>query len=224
MVLLGPTGAGKTTTLRLIAGLEDTTSGTIEIDGKDATALPPAKRGLAMVFQSYALYPHMTVRDNMEFGLEMAGMAKAERRSTVEAAARTLRLTDGTIVQDTGSKTPRVLSFTRHDLPIDLPAVERFRARGDEQREYILPELLRIGWGGEAETRTEQAGSQARTGRRTARGPNRATRRSTKAASEVPWPSAAALGEALPWPGAAHQGQESVHILRTVRPKIVRTK
>ncbi len=57
-----------------------------------------------------------------------------------------LRLSEGTIVQDTGSKTPRVLSFSRHDLPIDLPAVEEFRARGDAEREYILPELLRIGW------------------------------------------------------------------------------
>lgn len=57
-----------------------------------------------------------------------------------------LRLTDGTIVQDTGTETPRVLSFTRHDLPIDLPRVEEFRARGDAEREYILPELLRIGW------------------------------------------------------------------------------
>ncbi len=57
-----------------------------------------------------------------------------------------LRLTEGTIVQDTGSETPRVLSFSRHDLPIDLPAIEEFRARGDETREYILPELLRIGW------------------------------------------------------------------------------
>ena len=57
-----------------------------------------------------------------------------------------LRLTDGTIVQDTGSATPRVLSFSRHDLPIDLPAIEEFRARGDAEREYILPELLRIGW------------------------------------------------------------------------------
>ena len=73
-----------------------------------------------------------------------------------------LRLTDGVIVQDMGgTTTPRVLSFTRHDLPIDLPTVERFRARGDEQREYILPELLRIGWGGQAEDRAEQAGSQA---------------------------------------------------------------
>jgi lipopolysaccharide export system permease protein len=57
-----------------------------------------------------------------------------------------LRLSDGTIVQDTGSKTPRVLSFTRHDLPIDLPTIEKFRARGDAEREYILPELLKLGW------------------------------------------------------------------------------
>ncbi|MEM6267047.1 MAG: LptF/LptG family permease, partial [Pseudomonadota bacterium] len=64
-----------------------------------------------------------------------------------------LRLSEGTIVQDTGSETPRVLSFSRHDLPIDLPAIEEFRARGDATREYILPELLKIGW---SETRTEQ--------------------------------------------------------------------
>ena len=57
-----------------------------------------------------------------------------------------LRLSDGTIVQDTGNRTPRVLSFTRHDLPIDLPTIQQFRERGDAEREYILPELLRIGW------------------------------------------------------------------------------
>lgn len=73
-----------------------------------------------------------------------------------------LRLTDGIIVQDMGgTMTPRVLSFTRHDLPIDLPAVERFRKRGDEQREYILPELLRIGWGDRQTTEEQRAGSQA---------------------------------------------------------------
>ncbi|WP_427964625.1 LptF/LptG family permease [Altererythrobacter sp.] len=71
-----------------------------------------------------------------------------------------LRLTDGTIVQDTGSKNPRVLSFSRHDLPIDLPAVEKFRARGDAEREYILPELLRIGWNDE-EPATKRDASQA---------------------------------------------------------------
>ena len=71
-----------------------------------------------------------------------------------------LRLTDGTIVQDTGSQTPRVLTFTRHDLPIDLPAIEEFRARGEDEREYILPELLRIGWA-DNETEIKRDASQA---------------------------------------------------------------
>ncbi|MEM7665078.1 MAG: LptF/LptG family permease [Pseudomonadota bacterium] len=71
-----------------------------------------------------------------------------------------LRLTEGTIVQDTGSETPRVLSFSRHDLPIDLPAIEQFRARGDATREFILPELLRIGWSGQGDSELRDA-SQA---------------------------------------------------------------
>ena len=71
-----------------------------------------------------------------------------------------LRLTDGTIVQDTGGQTPRVLTFTRHDLPIDLPAIEEFRARGEDEREYILPELLRIGWA-DNQTETKRDASQA---------------------------------------------------------------
>ena len=92
VVFVGPSGCGKSTLLRLIAGLEDTTSGTIEIDGKDATLLPPAKRGLAMVFQSYALYPHMTVRKNIAFPLKMAGMDQAEQDRRVERAAGVLNL------------------------------------------------------------------------------------------------------------------------------------
>ena len=92
VVFVGPSGCGKSTLLRLIAGLEDTTSGTIDIDGKDATDLPPAKRGLAMVFQSYALYPHMTVRKNIAFPLKMAGMDQAEQDRRVERAARVLNL------------------------------------------------------------------------------------------------------------------------------------
>ena len=93
VVFVGPSGCGKSTLLRLIAGLEDTTSGTIAIDGKDATNLPPAKRGLAMVFQSYALYPHMTVRKNIAFPLKMAGMSEAEQTARVERAAKVLNLT-----------------------------------------------------------------------------------------------------------------------------------
>ena len=94
VVFVGPSGCGKSTLLRLIAGLEDTTSGTIEIDGKDATNLPPAKRGLAMVFQSYALYPHMTVRRNIAFPLKMAGLDRAEQDRRVERAAKVLNLTN----------------------------------------------------------------------------------------------------------------------------------
>ena len=94
VVFVGPSGCGKSTLLRLIAGLEDTTSGTIDIDGKDATDLPPAKRGLAMVFQSYALYPHMSVRKNIAFPLKMAGMNQAEQDKRVDRAAKVLNLSN----------------------------------------------------------------------------------------------------------------------------------
>ncbi|MFZ7091118.1 ABC transporter ATP-binding protein [Primorskyibacter sp. 2E233] len=94
VVFVGPSGCGKSTLLRLIAGLEDTTSGNIEIDDKDATGLPPAKRGLAMVFQSYALYPHMSVRKNIAFPMKMAGVDQAEQDKRIAAAAKALNLTD----------------------------------------------------------------------------------------------------------------------------------
>ena len=94
VVFVGPSGCGKSTLLRLIAGLEDVTSGMIEIDGNDATRVPPSKRGLAMVFQSYALYPHMSVRKNIAFPLRMAKVDEAERDRKVEAAAGILNLTD----------------------------------------------------------------------------------------------------------------------------------
>jgi len=94
VVFVGPSGCGKSTLLRLIAGLEDTTFGTIEIDGADATATPPANRGLAMVFQSYALYPHMSVRKNIAFPMRMAGLDQAEQNRRIEAAAKALNLTD----------------------------------------------------------------------------------------------------------------------------------
>ena len=94
VVFVGPSGCGKSTLLRLIAGLEDTTGGRIVIDGKDATDTPPAKRGLAMVFQSYALYPHMSVRKNIAFPLKMAKIDQAEQDRRIEQAAAVLNLTD----------------------------------------------------------------------------------------------------------------------------------
>ncbi len=94
VVFVGPSGCGKSTLLRLIAGLEDVTGGNINIDGTPATDLPPAKRGLAMVFQSYALYPHMTVRKNIAFPMKMAGMDQAEQNRRIAKAAEALNLTD----------------------------------------------------------------------------------------------------------------------------------
>jgi multiple sugar transport system ATP-binding protein len=93
-VFVGPSGCGKSTLLRQIAGLEDITTGHIEIDGTDATDLVPAKRGLAMVFQSYALYPHMSVRKNIAFPLRMAKMDQAEIDRRVNNAAEVLNLAD----------------------------------------------------------------------------------------------------------------------------------
>src|SRR5471030_2163508 len=88
-VFVGPSGCGKSTLLRLIAGLEDMSSGQILIDGKDATNVGPAQRGLAMVFQSYALYPHMSVRGNIAFALKMAGQKADVIEQKVRKAATT---------------------------------------------------------------------------------------------------------------------------------------
>ena len=93
-VFVGPSGCGKSTLLRLIAGLEDLTSGSITIDGHEASDTPPAKRGLAMVFQSYALYPHMNVYKNIAFPLKMVGLDKDEIDKKVRNAAEILNLTE----------------------------------------------------------------------------------------------------------------------------------
>ena len=92
MVFVGPSGCGKTTTLRMIAGLESASEGDILIDGVRCNDVHPAQRGAAMVFQSYALYPHMTVAQNMGFSLQMAGVGRAEREQQVRRAAQTLRI------------------------------------------------------------------------------------------------------------------------------------
>ncbi|WP_227270396.1 ABC transporter ATP-binding protein [Roseobacter weihaiensis] len=92
VIFVGPSGCGKSTLLRMIAGLEETSRGQILIGDRDATAEPPSKRGLAMVFQSYALYPHMSVRDNVGFPLKSAGLPKTEIDAKVGEAARVLKL------------------------------------------------------------------------------------------------------------------------------------
>ena len=94
VIFVGPSGCGKSTLLRMIAGLEETSRGQIMIADRDATAEPPSKRGLAMVFQSYALYPHMSVRDNVGFPLKSAGLPKAEVDAKVKEAAHVLKLND----------------------------------------------------------------------------------------------------------------------------------
>ena len=93
-VFVGPSGCGKSTLLRMVAGLEDTTGGAISIGARDVTREDPARRGVAMVFQTYALYPHMTVQENMGFGLRMNGYPKAEIAQKVAKASRILKLDD----------------------------------------------------------------------------------------------------------------------------------
>jgi len=94
IVFVGPSGCGKSTLLRMIAGLEKISSGSLEIDGERMNEVPPAKRGIAMVFQSYALYPHLTVRDNMSFALKIAKIPAAEITEVVDKAAASLQLTE----------------------------------------------------------------------------------------------------------------------------------
>ena len=94
LVLVGPSGCGKSTTLRMLAGLEPVDRGAVRIGARDVSKLDPADRDIAMVFQTYALYPHMTVRDNMGFALKIAGRPKTEIAQRVEEAARILDLTD----------------------------------------------------------------------------------------------------------------------------------
>src|SRR6185312_11291668 len=92
MVFVGPSGCGKSTLLRLIAGLEDITAGTLNFDGKVVNGLTPSKRGIAMVFQSYALYPHMTVYENMAFGMQLAKASKEEMHKRILSAAELLQI------------------------------------------------------------------------------------------------------------------------------------
>src|SRR5213593_3797531 len=92
MVLVGPSGCGKTTALRMVAGLEEISEGTVKIGDRVVNKLPPKDRDVAMVFQNYALYPHMSAFDNMAFGLKLRSVSRAERRRRVEDAAHVLGL------------------------------------------------------------------------------------------------------------------------------------
>jgi putative spermidine/putrescine transport system ATP-binding protein len=104
LVLLGPSGCGKTTTLRIVAGFVEPTSGTVRLGGRDITALPPWKRNAGLVFQSYALFPHLTVAENVAFGLEMRKVAKADMGPRIAEALRLVRL------DHLGERLPRQLS------------------------------------------------------------------------------------------------------------------
>jgi putative spermidine/putrescine transport system ATP-binding protein len=104
VVLLGPSGCGKTTTLRTIAGFVEPTSGTVRLDGNDVTTLPPWKRNAGLVFQSYALFPHLTVNQNVAFGLEMRKVAKSDMPARIAEALRLVRL------DHLGERLPRQLS------------------------------------------------------------------------------------------------------------------
>ncbi len=94
VVFVGPSGCGKSTLLRIIAGLEDASEGSIRINGEEVGTIPPARRGIAMVFQTYALYPHLTVRDNMGLGLKQAGETKSVIDEQIGRATAMLSLED----------------------------------------------------------------------------------------------------------------------------------
>ena len=112
IVFVGPSGCGKSTLLRAISGLDQVSSGTIEIDNEVVNDVPPSKRGIAMVFQSYALYPHMSVYENIGFALENQGLNRAEIKVKVEAVGEMLQLTNYL------TRLPKALSGGQRMLPL----------------------------------------------------------------------------------------------------------
>ncbi len=122
LVLVGPSGCGKSTSLRMLAGLEDVNAGRILIGDRDVTQVPPKDRDIAMVFQNYALYPHMTVADNMGFALKIAGKSKDEIRTRVEEAAKLLDLE------------PSTSTASRRPSPVASASASRWAARSCASR------------------------------------------------------------------------------------------
>ena len=119
--MLGPSGSGKTTTLRMIAGFEDPTSGTIELGGHDVSGLPPYERAVNTVFQDYALFPHMTVADNVAYGLKVAKVDKAERERRRDEALEMVRL-------------PATATASRPSSPAASASGSRWRGRSSTGR------------------------------------------------------------------------------------------
>ncbi|MFB7633108.1 ABC transporter ATP-binding protein [Streptomyces sp. NPDC056149] len=153
LVLVGPSGCGKSTSLRMLAGLEDVNEGAIRIGDRDVTHLPPKDRDIAMVFQNYALYPHMTVADNMGFALKIAGVPKAEIRQKVEDAARILDLTEFL------GRKPKALSGGQRQR------VAMGRAIVREPQVFLMDEpLSNLDAKLRVQTRTQIAGLQRRLG------------------------------------------------------------
>ncbi|MEO3767669.1 sn-glycerol-3-phosphate ABC transporter ATP-binding protein UgpC [Streptomyces sp. B8F3] len=153
LVLVGPSGCGKSTSLRMLAGLEDVNAGTIHIGDRDVTHLPPKDRDIAMVFQNYALYPHMTVADNMGFALKIAGVPKTEIRQKVEDAAKILDLTEYL------GRKPKALSGGQRQR------VAMGRAIVREPQVFLMDEpLSNLDAKLRVQTRTQIAGLQRRLG------------------------------------------------------------
>ncbi|MCK7624637.1 sn-glycerol-3-phosphate ABC transporter ATP-binding protein UgpC [Streptomyces sp. RS10V-4] len=153
LVLVGPSGCGKSTSLRMLAGLEDVNEGAIRIGDRDVTHLPPKDRDIAMVFQNYALYPHMTVADNMGFALKIAGVPKAEIRQKVEDAAKMLDLTEYL------GRKPKALSGGQRQR------VAMGRAIVREPQVFLMDEpLSNLDAKLRVQTRTQIAGLQRRLG------------------------------------------------------------
>ncbi|WEB41022.1 sn-glycerol-3-phosphate ABC transporter ATP-binding protein UgpC [Streptomyces yunnanensis] len=153
LVLVGPSGCGKSTSLRMLAGLEDVDEGAIRIGDRDVTHLPPKDRDIAMVFQNYALYPHMTVADNMGFALKIAGVPKAEIRQKVEDAAKILDLTEYL------GRKPKALSGGQRQR------VAMGRAIVREPQVFLMDEpLSNLDAKLRVQTRTQIAGLQRRLG------------------------------------------------------------
>jgi multiple sugar transport system ATP-binding protein len=153
MVLVGPSGSGKSTALRMLAGLEDVTSGSITIDGVDVSNAPPKDRDIAMVFQNYALYPHMTVGENMGFALKLKGMPKPERQKKVEEVAKVLGL------EEFVNRKPKALSGGQRQR------VAMGRAIVREPKVFLMDEpLSNLDAKLRVETRANVAALQARLG------------------------------------------------------------